>query len=61
MQIPLGIQPHNKNKLDEMSKILEHFVTLVSTLPAEGKLVLSNGSTIDFNDIRFSKFYWEIS
>ena len=30
-------------------------MTLVPTLPAEGKLVLGNGSTIDFDNTRFFK------
>lgn len=25
LQIPLGVQLHNENKVDEMGKILEHF------------------------------------
>ena len=55
LQIPLGVQLYNENKLDEMSKILEHFMTLVPALPADGRKVLSNGSIFEFDDTRFSQ------
>lgn len=29
LQIPLGVQLYNENKLDEMGKVFEHFMTLV--------------------------------
>ena len=54
MQIPLGVLLHNENKLDEMGKILAHYMKLVPTVEAEGHLRLPNGSVIDFDDTRFS-------
>ena len=55
LQIPLGVQLHNENKLDEMGKILEHFMTLVPTLPADGHKVLPNGSILEFDNTQFSQ------
>ena len=54
MQIPLGVLLHNENKLDEMGKILAHYMKLVPTVEAEGHLRLPTGSVIDFDDTRFS-------
>lgn len=45
----------NENKLDEMSKILSHFMTMVPTLSDEGKLTLPNGSELEFDNTKFSK------
>ena len=53
LQISLGVQLYDENKLDEMSKILEHFMTLVPTLPADGHKVLPNGSILEFDDTQF--------
>ena len=53
MQIPLGVLLHNENNLDEMGKILAHYMKLVPTVVAEGHLQLANGSVIDFDDTRF--------
>ena len=46
----------NENKLEDMSKILEHYMKLVPSLSAEGKYTLSNGEVISFDDTRF----WEV-
>lgn len=43
----------NENKLDEMSHILDHYMTLVPTVEIEGHHKLPNGSEIDFDDTRF--------
>lgn len=43
----------NENKLDEMSHILDHYMTLVPTVEMEGHHKLSNGSVLDFDDSRF--------
>lgn len=53
MQIPLGVLLHNENKLDEMGKILAHYMKLVPTVEVEGRLQLPNGSVINFDDTRF--------
>ncbi len=45
----------NENKLDEMSHILEAYMDLVPTHPAEGKHVLPNGSSLAFDNTRFHK------
>ena len=46
---------HNENKLKDMSKILEHFMTFVPTLPKEGDITLHNGSKVTFDDTDFFK------
>ena len=53
MQIPLGVLLFNENELDEMGKIMDHYMTLVPTKEAEGQLVLPNGGRIDFDDTKF--------
>ena len=53
VKIPLGVLIYNKNKLDEMSKILDHLMALVPTLPMTGQLTLPNGSSLDFEDTQF--------
>lgn len=55
LQMPLGVQLHNENKLDEMSVILQHYMTLVPTVPREGQLVLPNGGEIDYDDSQLYK------
>ena len=55
LQIPMGVLLHNENRLDEMSKILEHFMTFVPTLPKEGEITLHNGSKVTFDDTEFFK------
>lgn len=46
----------NENKLEDMSKTLEHYMKLVPSFSAEGKYTLSNGEVISFDDTRF----WEV-
>lgn len=53
MQVPLGFLLHNENKLDKMSEILTHCMTLVPTLLLEGHHTLPNSSIIDIDDTRF--------
>ena len=53
VQIPLGVLLFDENKLDEMGKILAHYMKLVPTVEATGHLQLSNGSILDFDDTRF--------
>ena len=43
----------NENKLDDMGKILTHYISLVPTVSADGQLLLPNGSIEDFDDSRF--------
>ena len=45
----------NESKLDEMSSILEQFMKLVPTEPAEGLHVLPNGSTVPYDNTQFFK------
>ena len=42
----MGVNLQDKNKLDEMSKIIEHYMTYVHvpTVEAKGHLVLPNGN-----------------
>ena len=49
----MGVLLYNENKLDEMSKILEHFMQFVATVPKEGRVLLPNGSFLDYDDTRF--------
>ena len=37
---------HNENKLDEMGKILSHYMSLVPTMRAEQQVTLPNAATI---------------
>lgn len=53
LQIPMGVLLHNENKLDEMSKILEHFMKYVPTLTKEGEITLPNASKVPFDDTHF--------
>jgi len=39
--------------LDEMGKILAHYMKLVPTVEVEGRLQLPNGSVINFDDTQF--------
>ena len=52
-QVPLGVLLHNENKLDEMGKILEHYMTLVSSTTAVGHYSLPSGDDMEFDDTRF--------
>lgn len=54
-QVPLGVLLHNENKLDEMGKILEHYMTLVPTTAHVGHYSLPSGDIMDFDDTRFHK------
>ena len=49
----MGVLLYNKNKFDEMSKILEHFMQFVAIVPKEGRVLLPNGSFLDYDDTRF--------
>ena len=52
-QVPLEVLLHNENKLDEMGKILEHYMTLVPTTTALGHYSLPSGDIMEFNNTRF--------
>ena len=49
----MGVLLYSENKLDEMSKILEHFMQFVATVPKEGRVLLPNGSFLDYDNTRF--------
>ena len=51
----MGVLLLNENKLDEMSKILEHFMAVAPSVAAEGHITLPNGSKLDFDDTRFHR------
>ena len=55
IQVPLGVLLYNENKLDEMGKIMAHYMTLVPTTNAEGHFTLPSGDVMDFDDTRFHK------
>lgn len=56
IQVPLGILLHNENKLDEMSKILDHYMKFVPTVAGEKEVTLPNGtSVIKLDDTYFFK------
>ena len=46
---------HNENKLDEMGKIMTHYMTLVPATSAEGHFTLPSGDIMSFDDTRFHK------
>lgn len=52
IQIPLGIQLLNENKLSDMSQLMDHFHNYVPTLEAEGCYTLPDGN-FKFDDTRF--------
>ena len=49
-KVPLGVCLQNENKLDEMGKILYHYMTLV---PSECEVLLPNGSSILVDNTQF--------
>ena len=53
VQVPLGIQLYNENKLDEMSKILEKFHQYVPTEPSEGTITLPDDTTRSIDNTLF--------
>lgn len=53
MQVPLGVQPHNENKLVEMAKILEEFHQYVPSIPASETVALEDGSTRSVDTTQF--------
>ena len=54
MQVPLGVQLRNENKLEDMGKILEELhIKYVPTNRSEGELTLPNGHTIAVDDTQF--------
>ncbi len=50
----MGVLLHNENKLDEMSKILDHLMKFVPTLPKEGE-ISPDASKVTFDNTRFFK------
>ncbi len=50
LQIPLGVLLFNENKLDDMGKILTHYMSLVPTVTDSGQLLLPDGSVEHFDD-----------
>ena len=53
MQVPLGVLLLDENRLDDMGKIMEHYMTLVPTLFSEGQYNLPNGCSLSFDNTRF--------
>lgn len=49
---------YDENKLDEMGKILDHYMKLVPTLKADQHVFLSNGSVIDIDNTQFFPIYF---
>ena len=54
----MGVNLQDENKLDEMSKVMEHYMTYVPTVEAKGHLVLSNGDSLEFDDTRFFSIFF---
>ena len=52
-KVPLGVCLQNENKLDEMGKILDHYMTLVPSVPSECEVLLPNGSNILVDNTQF--------
>lgn len=57
-QVPLGVLLHDENKLDEMGKILDHYMKLVPTLKAEQHVSQSNGQVIDVDNTKFFSIHF---
>lgn len=54
MQVPLGVQLQNENKLEDMGKILEELhIKYVPTNRSKGELALPNGHTIPIDNTQF--------
>ncbi len=51
----MGVLLHNENKLDEMTKILDHLMKFVPTVQKEGEISLPDASKVTFDDTRFFK------
>ena len=49
----MGVLLYNEKKLDEMSKILEHYHSLVPTVESVQLLELPNDSQIEIDDTQF--------
>ena len=49
----MGVLLYNENKLDEMSKILEHYHSLVPTMESTKLVGLPNGGEIEVDDTQF--------
>lgn len=50
----MGVDLHNENKLDEMSKIMDHYMKYVPTIETKINLDLPNGDSMVLDDTRFS-------
>ncbi len=53
----MGVLLHNENKLDEMSKILDHLMQFVPALSKEIDVALPDGSMIKLDDTKFFKIF----
>jgi hypothetical protein len=51
----MGVLLHDENKLNEMSKILAHFMQFVPMISKEGELTLPNGGKLSFDDTEYFK------
>ena len=49
----IGALLFNENKLDEMSRILEHYMSLVPSVEMEKNITLPNGNSISVDDTRY--------
>ena len=48
----MGVLLYNENKLDEMGKILEHYMSFVPTLPSVQQIILPNGGDIEVDNTK---------
>ena len=54
MQVPLGVQLRNENKLEDMGKILEELhIKYVPTNRLKGEPTIPNGHTIPIDNTQF--------
>lgn len=54
-QVPLGVLQHNENRIDEMSKIMDHVHTYVPSITHCNDLVLPNEDIFEDNRDRFHR------
>lgn len=53
LQVPLGVQLYNENKLDEMAKILEEFHSYIPSIPSTQTVTLGDGTTRSVDNAQF--------
>ena len=58
-QVPLGVLQHNENRIDEMTKIMDHVHTYVPSVSQCNVVTLPNEDTFEDKKDVFIVSYWE--